>query len=134
MEIKCTKCGAADPMYSKKRGVYVCEECGHEFAREKPFEPRRIFISYGHDEHMALAVRRRDDLRERGHEAWFDEERLQPGHDWEGSIEKGLSWAAEVKPRAAVVLLLTPHSVRRPDGYCLNEVARALALGLRIIP
>lgn len=39
MEIKCPKCGAADPMYSKKRGVYVCEECGHEFAPEKPFEP-----------------------------------------------------------------------------------------------
>src|SRR5262249_20108782 len=30
--------------------------------------------------------------------------------------------------------LLTPHSVRRPDGYCLNEIARALGRGLRIIP
>jgi hypothetical protein len=33
-----------------------------------------------------------------------------------------------------VLLLLTPHSVRRPDGYCLNEVARALSRGLHIIP
>ena len=33
-----------------------------------------------------------------------------------------------------MVLLLTPHAVRRPDGYCLNEIARALSRGLRIIP
>jgi len=94
----------------------------------------RIFISYGHDEHAALAVRLRDDLRSRGLEAWFDEERLKLGYDWEASIERGLEWAAQGRPQAAVVLLLTPHSVRRPTGYCLNEVARALTLGLRIIP
>ena len=38
------------------------------------------------------------------------------------------------KTNSAVVLLLTPHSVRRPDGYCLNEIARAVGRGLRIIP
>jgi hypothetical protein len=32
------------------------------------------------------------------------------------------------------VLLLTPYAVCRPDGDCLNEVARALGRGLRIIP
>jgi hypothetical protein len=94
----------------------------------------RVFISYGHDEHVALAIRLRDDLRRRGHDVWFDEERLQPGHDWESFIEKGLEHLAADKQNAAVLLLLTPHSVRRPDGYCLNEVARALSRGLRIIP
>ncbi|MEW8693550.1 MAG: toll/interleukin-1 receptor domain-containing protein, partial [Candidatus Thiodiazotropha endolucinida] len=48
--------------------------------------PRRLFISYGHDEYISLALRLRDDLKARGHEVWFDEERLQPGHDWETFI------------------------------------------------
>ncbi|NLE54811.1 MAG: TIR domain-containing protein [Lentisphaerae bacterium] len=94
----------------------------------------RIFISYGRDAHVSLAFRLRDDLRKRGHEVWFDEECLQPGHDWEAFIEKGLEHLAADKANAAVILLLMPHSVRLPDGHCLNEVARALALGLRIIP
>jgi len=96
--------------------------------------PLRIFISYGHDEHVMLAMRLRDDLRDRGHAVWFDEDRLHPGHDWESIIESGLEHLAADRSRSAVVLLLTPHSVRRPDGYCLNEVSRALARGLRIIP
>ena len=29
---------------------------------------------------------------------------------------------------------MTPHSVRRPDGYCLNELAYALDLRLDILP
>ena len=29
---------------------------------------------------------------------------------------------------------MTPHSVRRPDGYCLNELARAYSRNLPIIP
>lgn len=48
-------------------------------------QPMRIFISYGHDEHVGLALRLRDDLRKRGYEVWFDEERLLPGHGWETS-------------------------------------------------
>jgi tetratricopeptide (TPR) repeat protein len=95
---------------------------------------RKVFISYGRDKHASLAVRIRDDLRKRGHEVWFDEERLKPGYDWEAFIEQGIEALAADKANSAVVILLTPHSVRRPDGYCLNEVARALARGLRIIP
>jgi hypothetical protein len=33
-----------------------------------------------------------------------------------------------------VVLTMTPHSVRRPDGYCLNELAKALERQKTIIP
>lgn len=132
--VKCPECSSENVVFSKKRQCHVCEDCGHEFDIEKPFVPHRVFISYGHDEHATLAIRLRDDLRAYGHDPWFDEERLNLGHDWEASIERGLAWAAEGRPHAAVVLLLTPHSVRRPDGYCLNEVARALMLGLRIIP
>ena len=31
---------------------------------------KRIFISYGHDEHAALATRLKQDLVERGYEVW----------------------------------------------------------------
>lgn len=95
---------------------------------------KRIFLSYGRDEYLALAVRLKKDLEADGHEVWFDQNRLDPGSDWEREIEQGLGWAAQTPGQGCFVLLMTPHSVRRPDGYCLNEIARALQLGMRIIP
>lgn len=95
---------------------------------------RRIFLSYGHDEHVTLAQRLKQDLEARGHEVWFDAERLIPGADWERYIEEGLEWAASVPREGRVVLVMTPYSVRRPDGYCLNEIARALSRRLRVVP
>jgi len=92
----------------------------------------RIFLSYGHDEHTAVALRLKSDLEGRGHEVWFDVERLKPGGDWERYIEDGLDWVSA--GRGKFVLLMTPHSVRRPDGYCLNELARAYSRQLTIAP
>lgn len=60
----------------------------------------RIFISYGHDEHAELAVRIKNDLEERGHEVWFDRDRIKPGKDFELYIEDGLKWLTEDKSRA----------------------------------
>ncbi|MCX7020578.1 MAG: TIR domain-containing protein, partial [Candidatus Sumerlaeota bacterium] len=95
---------------------------------------KRIFISYGHDEHAALAARLKDDFKARGHEVWFDAERLHPGGDWERYIEEGLEWTAAAGADGCVVLIMTPHSLRRPDGYCLNELARALDRRLGVAP
>jgi WD40 repeat protein len=94
----------------------------------------RIFLSYGHDEHFELARKLKRDIEARGHEVWIDEEHLSPGTDWETGIEQGLDWAASDPARGRVILLMTPHSVRRPDGYCLNELARAISRGLQIVP
>ena len=99
-----------------------------------PAMTRRIFLSYGHDEHVALALRLKQDLEARGHEVWFDAERLKPGADWERYIEEGLEWTAAVPREGRVVLIMTPYSVRRPDGYCLNEIARALSRRLTVVP
>ena len=99
-----------------------------------PAVPLRIFLSYGHDEHAALAAQLKGDLLARGHEVWFDADRLAPGGDWESYIEQGLDWAAAQGHAARVVLLMTPHSVRRPDGYCLNEIARAIDRRLGVVP
>jgi hypothetical protein len=88
----------------------------------------RLFLSYGHDEHLSLALRLKASLENNGHEVWFDADRLKPGSDWERYIEDGLDRAEKV------LLLLTPHSVRRPNGFCLNELARAITRGHPIIP
>jgi tetratricopeptide (TPR) repeat protein len=96
--------------------------------------PLRIFLSYGHDEYAALAEKLKLDLEAAGHQVWYDRERLSTGVDWEAYIEDGLEWTAAGRPNARFLLLMTPHSMRRPDGYCLNELTRALSRGLPVIP
>ena len=93
----------------------------------------RFFLSYGHDEYASLALRIKRDLEALGHEVWFDAERLYTGGDWERRIEQGLDFVSAVSG-GRFLLLMTPHSVRRPDGYCLNELARAYGRNLPIIP
>jgi WD40 repeat protein len=95
---------------------------------------KRIFLSYGHDEHAWFATRLRDDLQLQGYEVWFDAHRLKAGADWENYIADGLDWVSSVPGEGRLVLLMTPHSVRRPDGFCLNELARALGRRIVIIP
>ena len=99
-----------------------------------PPMPLRIFISYGHDENAELARRLNDDLEARGHETWFDERDIAVASDWEHVIEEGLHWCARPDGLRRVMLLMTPHAVRRPDGYCLNEITFAVARSLPIVP
>lgn len=94
----------------------------------------RIFLSYGHDEHADLAIQLKRDLEGRGHNVWFDLDRLKSGEDWEAYIEDGLNWVSSVPGEGRFVLLMTPYSVRRPNGYCLNEISRALQRQLAVIP
>ena len=94
----------------------------------------RVFVSYGHDEFLPFARNVAIELALHGHEVWFDEDRLKPGGDWETYIENGLDWVAEASSRGRVLLIMTPYSVRRPDGYCLNEIAKALDNRIKILP
>jgi WD40 repeat protein len=93
----------------------------------------RIFLSYGHDVYGSLAEQIKKDL-EADHEVWFDTARIRPGADWEQYVQDGLDFASAVPDAGRFLLLMTPHSVRRPDGYCLNELARALSRNLPVIP
>jgi hypothetical protein len=54
----------------------------------------RIFLSYGHDQYASLASRLKRDLEARGHDVWFDLERLRPGADWERYVEEGIELVA----------------------------------------
>lgn len=88
----------------------------------------KIFLSYGHDEYEKLAQRLKRDLKSEGFEIWIDKEEIKGSADWEIAIEKGISssdW---------LVLMMTEHSVRRPDGVCLDEVSYARLLGKQIVP
>lgn len=101
---------------------------------KSPDKKLSIFLSYGHDEFADIARRLKKDIESRGHKVWFDEEKLKAGKLWEDYIQDGIEEVAASNDSGRVVLLMTPHSVRRPDGFCLNELARAIDREITIIP
>jgi len=89
---------------------------------------RKIFFSYGHDRHAALIQRIRDDLQKNGFDIWMDDQGLKTKDYWSYKIEAAIENATEV------IYFITPHSARRPDGYCLKELRYALDCGKEITP
>lgn len=94
----------------------------------------RVFLSYGHDEYAAFALRLKADLEAGGHEVWFDLDRIRPGDDFSLYIEQGLDWCAADPGGGRMLLVMTPHSVRRPHGFCIKEIARGLERNLYLVP
>ena len=88
----------------------------------------RLFISYGRADAGVLAARLVDDLTREGHTVWLDSHEIKAGRQWEDEIENGILQSD------AVIALLSPHAVRRPDGVCLDEISLARYTGRRIIP
>src|SRR5450631_241947 len=43
--------------------------------------PMRLFLSYGHDEHLPFALRLKSDLERHNHQVRFDQARLRPAAD-----------------------------------------------------
>jgi hypothetical protein len=132
--MNCPKCRSSEVMHRRKRNIWQCGQCDHEWTPETETKRLRIFVSYGHDEHTALSQRLTESLEAKGHEVWFDQERLKPGDDWEAYIEEGLDFVAQDLSKGRFVLVMTPHSVRRPDGFCLNEITRAVQRRVPIVP
>ena len=95
-------------------------------------ENTRIFISYGRKGRgLALAERLERDLLCRGYDVYRDlhpYRGLKGGHDWEWELEK------QIGARTVFLSLLTCYAVRRPDGYCLDEISLARSLQKKIIP
>lgn len=131
---QCPQCESTDVDFLPRRNKYVCVKCGQIFAAERPSAALRIFLSYGHDQQASLASLIHQDLEHRGHKVWIDKKGIRPGDDWESSIENGLAWVQEVGASGRFILLMTPHSVRRPDGFCLRELARAIERRIPIVP
>ena len=91
----------------------------------------KIFFSYGHDEHAGFIKKIKKDLESKyAIKIWMDnvEIKVADPKGWESTIEKGIEEADEI------VYFLTPHSARRDDGYCLNELAYSFICKKQIIP
>ena len=83
-------------------------------------------------------------LRREAYQVWFDVERLKPWWRLRGIRGGWVRVCSKDTESGRFLLLMTPHSVRRPDptapqtkqefGYCLNELARAYSRNLPIIP
>lgn len=87
-----------------------------------------IFISYGHDEHENLIRKIAEDLRKDNIEVWIDYDCLYGSSQWEQKIENGIqksNW---------VIVFMTNYSMRRPDGYCLDEISFARFYNKQIMP
>ena len=133
-DIVCPACGSRSVSYNQARAYRSCLDCHITFTPDGNIIPRRIFLSYGHDEYASFAIQLKRDLEEHSCQVWFDIDQLLTGADWEIHIENGFEWVSDGQAQGCFVLLMTPHSVRRPDGFCLNEIARAVSRRLSIIP
>lgn len=118
--INCPRCNSTEVIFLPKKEQYFCQGCMQVFERQTEQHQLRVFVSYGHDKYLPFAQKVAQELEIRGHEVWFDEKQLKPGRIWESYIEQGLNWVSESKLNGRIILIMTPYSVRRPDGYCLN--------------
>lgn len=87
-----------------------------------------IFFSYGHDNHKDFILKIKDYLTKNGFNVFVDSDKLRAGNDWEYQLE------VAIDNHSKFLFFITPHSARRPDGYCLNEIAMALYKNKKIIP
>lgn len=65
-EIHCPKYPSSNLIFSKKRSVYICEDCGHEFVQDKSFASMRILLSHGRDTNEKLDRRIKVAMEKRG--------------------------------------------------------------------
>ncbi len=81
--------------------------------------PLRLFLSYGHDANEELVRRIYADLKQRGHDVWFDKTDIKAGDDWRRSITSGITECDRF------FSFLSKHSTRDP-GVCLDEIRIAI--------
>ena len=78
----------------------------------------KVFIYHGHD-YAVVAERLKEDLKAHGFDAWYDRDRIEGGSVWELKIENA------IKESKSLLLFMSTHSMRRPDGVCIDEVSYA---------
>lgn len=131
--MKCPNCNSENVRYRDNRHNYICDDCDYVFVEEVDC-PQRIFVSYGHDEFSGFIIKLSEILKQKGLQVFIDTNEIREGRQWENCLESGLKWTNEAGDNGVFLLIMTPYSVRRPDGYCLNEIAYAIDLGLKILP
>ena len=122
MDIFCKLCKSENVYFSKKKKLYICEDCEEEFTLEKEFSPQKVFLSYGHDTNQVLINKIKCDLEERGHLPWIDYSEIREGNDWRTKISEG------IRKSQNFFAFISKHSTRIP-GVCLDEIS--IGLGSR---
>lgn len=97
-------------------------------------EKMKIFVSYGHDEYTSFAFKLADYLREKGFDVWIDVRDIHESSFWDEEIERGLMNVSAAGEKGKFILIMTPKSIGRPGGFCLNEIAMALDKKINILP
>lgn len=123
--MKCPNCNSENIRYRENRHNYICDDCDLVFVEEADC-PQRIFVSYGHDDFSGFIIKLSDMLKQKGWQVFIDTKEIREGQQWENCLENGLKWTNEAGYKGTFLLIMTPYSVRRPDGYCLNEIAYAI--------
>ena len=126
---KCPYCGSEDIYYSKKRKLFVCEDCDETFDELHQTELIKndkntglnLFFSYGHDRNRLLVERIKVDLEKRGHRVWIDTHEIKAGDHWRNNILDGVLKATNV------IAFLSEHSTCNP-GVCLDELKIAVCV------
>lgn len=127
---RCPYCGSEDIYFSKKRKIFVCEDCDKTFSEQQLKQTEAannsdsgidLFFSYGHDKNRLLVERIKRDLEKRGHHVWIDTSEIKAGDHWRDDILNGVLNAS------SVVAFLSEHSTRNP-GVCLDELKIAVCV------
>lgn len=127
IEVRCPNCNSEDVYFSKKRLKYVCEDCEYEFMDKETLIPKRVFISYAHDEYAVFVDEVYAILKGIGVNIWKDDYEIKGGDDWRRSITEG------IKQSSHVIAFISTKSIRNP-GVCLDELQIAVSQNKNIIP
>lgn len=126
----CPFCGSEDIYFSKKRKLFVCEDCDKTFSEQQLSEELKsassdggleLFFSYGHDRNRLLVERIKRDLEKQGHHVWIDTSEIKAGDNWRDGILNGVLNAS------SVIAFLSEYSTRNP-GVCLDELKIAVCV------
>lgn len=87
---------------------------------------KNVFVSYGHNVYDEIVRRVVNTIKENGYNVFFDVDYLHKG-DWEETIDN------HIRGSKYFIFMVSTKSVSK-EGYCLNELCRALECGNIIIP
>lgn len=127
---KCPFCESEEIYFSKKRKIFVCENCDKTFSEQQLSSDQaltsissglKLFFSYGHDKNRPLVERIKHDLEKRGHHIWIDTSEIKAGDHWRDDILNGVLNAT------SIIAFLSEHSTRDP-GVCLDELKIAVCV------
>ena len=85
-----------------------------------------VFVSYGHNVYDNIVRRLVNSIKQKGYNVFFDVDCLHKG-DWEETIDN------HIRGSKYFLFMVSTKSISK-NGYCLNELCRALECGNIVVP